>query len=67
MNTSQLLLTNLGLVAACMTLLWLVSLPLRNVSIVDIFWGPGFAVIAIATWFLVDGEERLGSMVGIRF
>ncbi len=57
MTTSQLLLTNLGLVALCMTLLWLLSLPLRNVSIVDIFWGPGFAVIAVATLLLVDGNS----------
>ena len=30
-----------------MTLLWIASLVLRNSSIVDIFWGPGFV---IATW-----------------
>ena len=57
MSTSQLLLSNLGLVAACMTLLWLLSLPLKNVSIVDIFWGPGFAVIAMATWLLSEGND----------
>ena len=33
-------------VAACMGALWLVSLRLRNASIVDIFWGLGFALIA---------------------
>lgn len=32
------------LLAASMTALWLVSLPLRNASIVDAFWGPAFAV-----------------------
>jgi steroid 5-alpha reductase family enzyme len=32
-------------------LLWLVSLKLRDVSIVDIFWGPGVAgVVDIAAW-----------------
>jgi len=31
-----------------MTLLWLVSLRLKNSSIVDIFWGAGFVV---STWF----------------
>ena len=30
-----------------MTTLWLLSLALRNSSIVDIFWGPGFVV---ANW-----------------
>ena len=33
-------------VAVCMAGLWLVSLALRNASIVDIFWGLGFALIA---------------------
>ena len=27
-----------------MTLLWLVSLALKNSSIVDIFWGTGFVI-----------------------
>lgn len=35
-----------GLLCACMVALWLASLPLRNVSIVDAFWGPGFFVVA---------------------
>ena len=34
-----------------------VRLPLKNVSIVDIFWGPGFAVIAMATWLLSEGND----------
>jgi steroid 5-alpha reductase family enzyme len=38
----------LGLVIlGLMTLLWLVSLALRNSSIVDIFWGTGFVIV---TW-----------------
>jgi steroid 5-alpha reductase family enzyme len=43
------LLTNLGLIIALMTLLWLVSLRLRDASIVDIFWGCGFVVLAWST------------------
>jgi len=39
-------LSGLALVAASMTLLWLLSLPLRNSSIADIFWGPGFALVS---------------------
>lgn len=37
----------IGLAAALglMTLLWLISLRLRNASIVDIFWGAGFVVL----------------------
>ena len=40
------LLINLGLIVGMMTLVWLASLPLRDVSIVDIFWGLGFVVVA---------------------
>jgi steroid 5-alpha reductase family enzyme len=36
----------LAAVLGLMTLLWLVSLALRNASIVDIFWGAGFVVLA---------------------
>lgn len=35
-----------------MTLLWLLSLQLKNASIVDIFWGIGFIVIAWLTFAL---------------
>ena len=37
----------LALAFAC-TLLWLVSLRLRDVSIIDVFWAPGFALLAWA-------------------
>lgn len=36
-------------------LLWLASLRLRDVSIVDIYWGLGFALIAIVTAALAGG------------
>ena len=45
--------------AGCATLLWLVSLRIRDVSIVDIFWGPGVAgVVDIAAWLGHAGGER---------
>jgi steroid 5-alpha reductase family enzyme len=34
-------------VAAYMTAVWLLSLRLRDASIADVFWGPGFALVAI--------------------
>src|SRR4030066_1883862 len=49
----------LGLVIlGLMTLLWLVSLVLKDSSIVDIFWGTGFV---ITTWvaFLLTPEDFL--------
>jgi steroid 5-alpha reductase family enzyme len=53
----QLLLTNLAVIACAMLLLWLISIPTRNASIVDIFWGPAFAVVAMVGWFLGDGDD----------
>lgn len=66
---------------AYMTLVWLVSLRLRNASIVDSFWGPGFLVVALLglaltgapTWreFLIAGlvatwALRLAAHITIR-
>lgn len=39
-------------IAVLMTLLWLVSLVIRNASIVDIFWGLGFIIVTWATFAL---------------
>lgn len=41
-----------GVIAACMLLLWLLSVRLNDMSIVDIFWGPGFGVVAVTTYLL---------------
>lgn len=57
MTLPTLLATNLAIVLACMLALWLLSVPLRNASIVDIFWGPGFGIVAVATLLLIDGYE----------
>ena len=40
-----------------MLALWLLSLRLRNASIVDVYWGPGFAVLATAAYVCSDGGE----------
>ena len=37
----------LGVALSYVTLVWLLSLALKNASIIDIFWAPGFAVLAI--------------------
>jgi steroid 5-alpha reductase family enzyme len=42
-------------IAVCMLLLWLTSIRLRDMSIVDIFWGPGFGVVALVTYALSGG------------
>jgi len=47
----------LGVAAALvlMTLVWATSLPKGDVSIIDIFWGPGFALLAII--YYVTGPQ----------
>ncbi|MBM3994997.1 MAG: DUF1295 domain-containing protein [Planctomycetes bacterium] len=54
MNCLELLALNIVLTLALMTVLWGVSLVLRDVSIVDVFWGLGFVVIASLCFFLTE-------------
>jgi steroid 5-alpha reductase family enzyme len=42
-------------ISLCMLLLWLASIRLRDMSIVDIFWGPGFGIVALLTYALSAG------------
>lgn len=49
MNFTSAFLISGMIVFVSMTLLWLISLAIKNSSIVDIFWGIGFIVIA---WFV---------------
>jgi len=44
--------------------LWLVSLRLRDASIVDIFWGPGIAIVVdIAAWLGHSSGERTSAVL----
>ena len=45
--------------------LWLLSLPLRNSSIVDPFWGPGFALVAWTAYLLADDPGGRGLLVAV--
>jgi steroid 5-alpha reductase family enzyme len=42
-------LVGLAVALAAFAALWLVSLALRNASIVDIFWGPGIVLVGCCT------------------
>ncbi len=44
-------------IAVLMVGTWLLSLPLRNASIVDIVWGLGFVVVAWVSYLVGDGVE----------
>lgn len=46
-------------------LLWLVSIPLKDASIVDIFWGPGFAVAAWVSFALAGGAPARKWLIAI--
>jgi len=54
-TSTTILLTTFAATMAMMVLLWLVSLAIKNASIVDIFWGAGFAAIALITFTQTDG------------
>ena len=40
-----------------MTALWIISVIIRNVSIVDLFWGLGFVIVCIFYFFKGQGNE----------
>ncbi len=46
----------LGAIMLYMITLWIVSLILRNSSIVDIFWGPGFVMVGWVAFALANGS-----------
>lgn len=62
MPLQQLLLTNLAIIAGIVIVLWLVSTKLRNVSIIDIFWGSGFVLLAW-TSLVFSGQFGVRSLV----
>jgi steroid 5-alpha reductase family enzyme len=57
--------TSLGTLLAFMTIVWAISVPLRNASIVDIVWGPAFVLVAAVGLALGEGSfpRRLLLMV----
>lgn len=62
---SQVLLSS-GLVAAgAFTLLWVISLLVRDASIVDPFWGPGFVLIAWTAFVAAEDPGSRGLLLAI--
>ena len=45
---------SLLLILSMVSILWVVSVALKNVSIVDLFWGAGFVVINTFYFFNTD-------------
>jgi steroid 5-alpha reductase family enzyme len=50
-------------VAAYVVVVWALSLPLRDASIADVFWGPGFAFVAIVAATLSPPSARATLLV----
>jgi steroid 5-alpha reductase family enzyme len=44
-----------AVLAACVLMLWVISIRIADVSIIDIFWGPGFGVVALVGFVLSAG------------
>ena len=58
MTDAPLVLLGSALAITCMMLIvWLISLKMRDASIVDIAWGSGFVVVAWVSFRLTDGNS----------
>ncbi len=58
MSAAGLLAVEAGVVFALVTALWAVSVAARDTSIVDVFWGSGFVVVAWVGFALGEGGGR---------
>jgi steroid 5-alpha reductase family enzyme len=65
MFLSSIYFQNLLIVIALMICLWLLSLAVKDASIMDIFWGPGFVLLAWLTYFAADGFPGRRLLVAI--
>ena len=62
MAMETVLLTNLTGIASAILLLWIASLMLRDASIVDIYWGAGFVLVAwLSLW--VSGQSSPNALL----
>jgi steroid 5-alpha reductase family enzyme len=50
------MLASAGALVVLMVAGWLLSLPLRDVSIVDVIWGVGFVVVGWVSFLVADGD-----------
>jgi len=59
--------TNLAVLMGAMLVLWLISIPLKDVSFIDSFWALGFVLAAFVTFAITPGGdlERKGLILAI--
>jgi steroid 5-alpha reductase family enzyme len=60
---SQILIINLAVIAISLFALWCVSIRIRDASIIDIFWGPGFGIVALTTFFITEAPGPSGLLL----
>ena len=65
MSLVQILMLNAALVLGTMSLLWLLSVRLKDASIADIFWGLGFVLIAWVTFAFASSDRRAIVLVAL--
>jgi steroid 5-alpha reductase family enzyme/ligand-binding SRPBCC domain-containing protein len=69
MTVIQIFGVSLLIALAYMTVVWLLSLVRQDASVVDVFWGLGFALLAVAYFLLTDGfvgrKILIASLVGV--
>ncbi len=59
MEFHEILILNFVVVGVPLLALWGLSIRLKNVSIIDVFWGPSYALVALASlWAGGDTEPR---------
>ena len=59
-GSADILLASAIAIAVLMFAMWILSLALKNASIVDIVWGLGFVMVAWVTHSVADGNEARG-------
>lgn len=57
MTFVQIYFVALAAIITLMSILWIISIPAKNVSIVDLFWGFGFVVTCLIYFLQTDGLE----------
>ena len=65
MDLPLLLAVSAVVVVAYVTGVWLLSLALKNASIIDIFWGAGFVVLAWVYFALADGWDGRSLLISV--
>jgi len=59
------ILINFGVMIAVFSALWLVSVMIKDASIVDVLWGPSLALPAVMTYLFADGTNPRALVITI--